>query len=184
LKTLVLSILICTFFVPYLSGEDKINTEAGYTFDVSHVNHAWGYRHKGYYVDGRGYIYSYDHSGEKWQYEENKELDSNTLASKYKNRKLFAKIESKELAKYINMTGGASRGEISPPVDQCNDFGYIRYTAFTFDSGMAIYTPVKIFQAGDKAWQNNASEAKQIYRWLNSIIYDGKPHPCAISDEK
>jgi len=164
--------------------EDLKSSQQNYVFDISHVNHAWGYRHKGYFVDSRGYIYSYDHSGEKWEYEDATELEDKILALKFKNRKLFAKIESRELSNHFKLIEIASRGQISPPVSRCNDFGSIRYTAYLFDTGKNSYTPVKIYQAGDTAWRNLSDEAWQIYRWLNSIIYEGKPHPCVYSNEQ
>lgn len=144
-------------------------------FEVAHVNYAWGRVMKGYFVDGNGTVYSYDHSSTLWQPKDPDAVTGAELREKFANRKEVAQLNRMTLARMIALIDPAAQGGMSDPVSVCHDAGTYRYLAYQYEAG--AYHPVLLYQYGDFAQRNLSDEAETLYTWLFTLS-GGAPSNC------
>ena len=139
-------------------------------FEISYVNFAWGYVCRGLYVDNEGYVYTYDHSDERWIPGNEDFFTEKQLFDKYShNPTLVDSVSMDTLGAMFELILPASNGALSVRVNACADIGGQSYTAFVADDKSSKYYPVLLYQAGDWARKNLSDEARQLFEWLQTL---------------
>jgi hypothetical protein len=158
------SVLVC-FITCALSEKGSI------LFLCSQTNYAWGYTHKGWFIDSSGAIRNYsfaqsDSIGYVW--------DTVALPSKMfdklldKSTPTGKKVSLDTLLSKLTLIESASSGILSRSA-VCADAGLYRYSAFLYDALNSRPEEIICYQMGDVGICNSASAARKIARWLNSI---------------
>jgi hypothetical protein len=143
-----------------------------YLFEVSYINHAWGYVDQGIYIDRDGNVYSYDLSNRnpRFQYPEDGAYSQASLDDKYSSNLLFIRtVDRGTLLQMSNLIGPASQGQLTDPENTACDAGGTAYTAFLFDEVTREYTGVLLYQSGDWTVENTAPEAATLRDWLMQL---------------
>lgn len=154
-----------------------------YLFDVTHVNYAWGYTLRGFYIDSTGVVYSYDHSDQQWQPESGDGYTEAELEEKYShNRFEIGRVYRNILGDRFDMVDRAEEGPLSPRVNVCYDFGGVSFVAYKYDANAGLYRPVTLYEAGDWARKNFAPEAEYLLQWLWEVNPDYADPPCGYPD--
>ncbi len=151
--------------VPKAVGEDPIRQK--FLFEITYVNHAWGFQLRGIYIDNQGRVYKYDHSHEVWQPSNPELYTEEELFRKFESNKEFVKTVDKQvLFEMYNLINAANEGMLSKPVSNCADAGFTAYLAYLFDRKAHTYKPILLYQTGDWAQKNLSQSAKVLYEWL------------------
>jgi hypothetical protein len=151
--------------LPEPSNTPKIFCERSYT------NFAWGYQHRGVYVDPQGNVYSYAYAaGDKpWSPRTDSPAEQE-LEEKYSHgRKFVKKIAPQELVNKYRLVELASTGQYSKRVQQGADRGAYVSRCYVFDTATDRYKEVELKVEGDWSYENLAPSAKQLTTWLESL---------------
>ena len=178
MKSLMFFILI--LFIPAVTSamSSKPDIEQEFLFEYSHINHAWGFKMSGMYIDKNGNVYSYDHSHSPWKPSGDTLLTENDLLEKYAHKKeLLTSIDTSVLNKMYKLINSAGDGKILRSQKKCFDMGSGTYTAYLFDSKTGQYKQVLLYQFGDRPQKNVSDEAKVLYEWLFEV-FGNKPEMC------
>lgn len=167
---ILLIALTCAFLVrPSLSEAGDLGE---ILFDCYHVNFAWGYTLKGFYIDGDGMIYTYDRKGDPWLPDSvqkgSHSYPGPDLMSKFRNRKSAGRIDPSIVKQKIALIRPASRGEIFRQ-HQAYDAGWSGCVAYLFDERADAYTAILLGAEGDFLERNSSQEAKSLLLWLRSL---------------
>lgn len=147
---------------------NEINQEVLFQFEF--VNHAWGYHHRGWLIDSSGNVYCYD-APENWNFGDSEgiitesEMSSNLQATS----SVCTNVSTEVLLSRFQLIDGASKGELSDPVNEMYDAGVSAYFGFVYDPDKQVYTRVLLKQTGDFAISNTSREAILLYHWLNQV---------------
>jgi hypothetical protein len=138
----------------------------------SYTNFAWGFQHRGIYVDGRGTVYSYAYQrGEKpWSRGRDAMLTEQALEEKYRHsRKVVGAVDPRELQEKVRLIGVASQGEYSERVQRGADQGGTASLCYLYDAVTDRYRPVELKVEGDWNSENLSPSAKELVRWLETL---------------
>lgn len=148
-------------------------------FEVQHINFAWGYTLKGFYIDNEGNWYRYNHSDEQWRPSRYDAFSEEELLEKYSHSREFGgTIKYDTLLEKYNLIDSASKGELSVPVSRCRDSGGTSYSAYVFDADSSLYKPVLLYLVGDWAQKNLSDSGRLLYELLRTIESDYSDPPC------
>ena len=145
-----------------------------FLFEKSYTNFAWGYQHRGIYVDGRGDIYSYQYGPQNTQpTPPNGEIITDqSLETKYNaNRKLIGKVEPRLLQEMTARIRPASLGKQSERVSQGADMGSTQRLAYLWIPQTGTYRKVELRVTGDWAYHNLSPAARELADWLDSLQF-------------
>lgn len=169
LLTMCLTILILVptmLTVSCRSNHSTIEASQKYLFEVSYINHAWGYVDQGMYVDRDGNVYSYDLSDRnpRLQYPEGGIYSQALLDDKYSDECVqIGTVDQETLATMAALIGPASQGQLTEPENTCYDAGDTDFNAFLFDTEAGVYRTVLLRQCGDWSRKNTAPEAATLF---------------------
>lgn len=142
-------------------------------FQFEYMNHAWGYQHYGWLVDSSGNVNCYNKPG-NWIHADSflliskAAMESNVLATDS-----VCYVISEEVFKSkMHLINGASRGKVTEPVHEMYDAGVGIYSAYIYNSERKVYKKIVLKQHGDYRIDNYAPEAKDLYKWMESINND------------
>lgn len=162
---------------------ESIHNKQKILFEVFHINRAWGFSFKGYYITSEGYIYSYTLSDHEQIIDLDSSYSEKSIKSRYPGyKKLFAKIDSLELRRKASIINNASLGYLSEPKNACFDAGEYMFIAFDYDKISDSYKPIILYRAGDVAQKNISTCAVKLARWLNSIIFGSYEIRCGYPE--
>jgi hypothetical protein len=139
--------------------------------EKSYTNFAWGYQHRGVYVDPQGNLYSYaSAAGDKPWSPETGSPTEQELERKYsRGRKLIRKIDPQELLEKYRLVEPATKGQFSKRVQEGADRGEIVSQCYSFDAATGRYKEVEFKVEGDWSYENVAPSAKALAQWLESL---------------
>jgi hypothetical protein len=172
---LTILILVQTMLVVSCRSSSTAEThEIGqkYLFEVSYINHAWGYVDQGMYVDRDGNVYSYDLSDRnpRFQYPEGGIYSQALLDDKYSSNPVYMRtVDVETLVEMSDLIGAASQGQLTDRVYIGCDGGGESFTAFLFDAEAGVYTSVLTRACGDWSRENTAPEAATLFDWLQQL---------------
>ena len=150
-------------------------------FEVEYVNHAWGYKCSGWYIDGaeQRYSYSYEHSDDPWQPKNDEAITEQELLEKYSHGEEFlGNVDSTEFATVKGLIPASAVGNMSDTSSRCADFGIVRYLAYVRDDSTLTYRPVLLYQHGDMALRNRSAQAKTLFAWMQRVSGDSGEIEC------
>jgi hypothetical protein len=162
--------LMCSFLVH--SSPSEAGDLGEIVFDCYHVNFAWGYILKGFYIDRDGRIYNYDRKGDPWLPNSVRKGSHSypgpDLMSKFRNRKSAGEIDPSLLKEKVALIEPASGGKIYRE-PMLHDAGWFGCVAYLFDERNDIYTAVTLGAWGDFTERNSSQEAQSLLSWLTSL---------------
>lgn len=164
---------------PELPGDQAI------LFEVSYVNHAWGYRCSGWYINGEGerFSYEYEQDDDPWQPQNYEAITEQELLTKFSHgAKFLGSIDSAAVASAKNLIPASAVGGLSDTVWRCADFGAVSYTAYMRDHSSLTYHPVPLYEHGDWAFRNLSGEARWLFDWLRDVSGEQGEIPCAAPE--
>jgi hypothetical protein len=150
-------------------------------FEVEYVNHAWGYKCSGWYIDREGqvYSYSYEHGDDPWQPQDHKAITEQELLEKYSHGAEFlGNVDSIEFATVKGLILASAVGSMSDTTQRCADFGTVRYLAYVREDSTLTYHPVLLYQHGDMALRNLSTQARTLFDWLREQSGDSGEIEC------
>lgn len=151
-------------------------TPEGPLFEVEYANYAWTPTWNGFYVDGRGRVYSYDLSSVRDPELADSVLTPEQAARKYDHARALVKtLPDGEAARMYQRVAAARRGPFTERRSVCADAGGLRYSAWIYQASDGRYHRLLLHQRGDWAQANRASAARDLYHWLAEVTGTGAP---------
>ncbi|HEX4948500.1 MAG TPA: hypothetical protein VFZ34_17635 [Blastocatellia bacterium] len=138
----------------------------------SFTNFAWGYQHKGIYIDPEGnlYSYSYQPKDKPWSPKQDDAPTAAELEDKYSHgRKLLRKLEPEEWQAKRKLLAAASKGEMSKRKQSGADMGSQVCRCYVADATGQQYKQIELRVQGDWSYENLAPSAKMLADWLESL---------------
>jgi len=138
----------------------------------SHTNHAWGYRHRGIYVDGAGGVFRYVHgtADHRLLRVPADSLTEQALLARYApGRRPMGTVPARQMAERYRQVVAASVGELSERVRRGADMGTTVRRCYLPDASTGVYREVLLRQGGDWSRENRAPAAAQLSAWLDSL---------------
>lgn len=156
---------------PNQNASQTLNTQKVYC-EQSYINFAWGYQHKGIYIDAEGnlYSFSYRRSDKPWSPKQADAPTAEELEDKYSHgRKLIRKIEPQELQAKLKLLAAARNGQLSKRKQSGADMGSNVCRFYVFDEASSRYKEITLRVQGDWSYENLAPSAKLLADWLESL---------------
>jgi len=165
---------ICFIFIFILMSCDSqvyvCQPDQKVLFQCERINYAWGDFHRGWFIDSEGYVRAYVQP-ENWTFPNASGTLSDTamLANLIQADSICLQIDAKELSDRVRLIERASKGELSKPVNEMNDYGAVVYNCYTYDRKTSSYHCFLLDQYGDIMISNKSEAAKELYLWLQEI---------------
>ena len=141
----------------------------------SYMNHAYGYRHSGIFVDRDGSIYEFrvEHTIPP-QPRRTPDLTEAEMDDKYgTERRRIGTVPAVELRAMYQLIPAAARGRFSRTVSGGADRGGVVSSCYVFDTVTKRYREIELTVAGDWEYHNLAPEARTLATWLASLGWAG-----------
>jgi hypothetical protein len=139
-------------------------------FQSEYVNHAWGYAHNGWMMDGSGTAKRFQKTA-PWVFP-----DSAGYVSEADMQKNLAACDSvieyitaDELSKYSVKALSCSDGPMTTPKQTMADAGEHIYAFYRFESDKKRYKRVILSMVGDFSQENLAPNSKEVVEWMMKI---------------
>jgi hypothetical protein len=146
-----------------------IPDDQDFLFEVEYVNYAWGFVWRGFHVDRNGDVRSYTLES-SWPHVGANTFSKAELLEKYDvGPARIGTIDLDKLRRMVATIPAAAAGALGDPVQRCADAGTVSFVAWTFDAGTARYSPTVLRMEGDIARENRATEAYELYAWLQTL---------------
>jgi len=171
---------ICILFISILiSCESQVyvcQPDQKVLFQCERINYAWGNFHSGWFLDSEGYVRAYEQP-EHWTFPNATGIlaDTAMLANLVQADSICLQIDAKELSDKVRLIERASKGVLSNPVNEMNDFGSIVYNCYTYDPKTKSYHCFLLNQYGDFMISNKSAAAKELYLWLQDLTNQVAP---------
>lgn len=139
-------------------------------FQSEYVNHAWGYAHNGWMMDGSGTVKRFRKTA-PWVFP-----DSAGYVSEADMMKNLAACDSVleyitpgELSKYTAKALNCSDGPMTAPKNTMADAGENIYAFYRFENDKKRYKRVILSMVGDYSQENLAPDSKEVVDWMSKI---------------
>jgi hypothetical protein len=139
-------------------------------FELSYINNAWTYQHKGFIIDNEGNILTYDNP-DKWNFPD----DDRLLTEEQVDENLSMcntsgeKISATELRKFTNYIDNIASSKVTAPKNRGADMGSRGYYCYLFSEATSTYKEFIIKMEGDWECENLNFYSKRIADWMNDI---------------
>lgn len=139
-------------------------------FQYDYINYAWGYQHKGFFIDNKGNVLEYNNP-EEWNFPE----DDLILSEKLLNENLAlcaqseVKISEEELQKYVSYIKNISSSKITAIKNDAADAGTSKYICFQYLENTGNYKGSLIKMEGDFTCENLNFFSKKVVLWMKDI---------------
>lgn len=145
------------------SPVDTTSTEvqAGSVVEYEYVNYAWVATYKGFTIDAKGNLFSWDRNGEQWKPADEEHPTAAELDAKYSKKTAIRTMGEGDVQKYFALATSASTGTVTSPVNRCADAGEWVISAY-LPTGEGHFKRVIIRQEGDMVRQNTSAAAKEL----------------------
>jgi hypothetical protein len=165
--------LISFLFIAILSGCSKNNPPAekpAILFQLEYINHAWGYQHAGYIIDGDGNILRYKNP-EAWNFPSvdsclTPEEVSDNMARCTSTGK---RVPPEELFKYSRLIKNLSLSEVSAVKNVMSDAGSTEYLCFRYSEKLGKYRRYIIKKEGNSTCENLNFFSKRVSSWMKNL---------------
>jgi hypothetical protein len=141
----------------------------------SYTNFAWGYQHRGRYVDGQGRVFAFggessSSSVAPWAPSRPETPTQQELEQKYShNRRQVGTVDAKDLTRVRRWLAEARHGSLSKKVQRGADRGASSRACWIRGAGSDRYQQVELDVTGDWTYTNSAPAAGELVRWLVSV---------------
>lgn len=157
------------------SAQKKVT--GGYLFEVSYTNFAWGYAHRGMYIDSAGGVHTFEwqRNGDRWEPKDDEVYTSADLAAKYApGAATGGTIPGDTLRLMLDSFVPASTGSLSDTTHPMADAGVTRSSLYLYDAGAGTYRRIPLRQRGDLRFDNLAPAARTLADILDRYWSEAK----------
>jgi hypothetical protein len=154
------------------SGGEKVPAGQIVLLEHEYSNYAWGYQHHGIVVTGEGNVLRYEWArGDRpWTLSEGPTMTGAELIEKYDHNQTHLGVVGADTLELVaGLLAAAERGELSEKESRGADMGQTTRTAYRFDAGTQLYTPILLRTDGDWTWHNKAPEAARLAEIIDAI---------------
>ncbi|MGB0862526.1 MAG: hypothetical protein ACPG19_14385 [Saprospiraceae bacterium] len=139
-------------------------------FQYEYINYAWVKNHYGWFIDNQGNVMGYNQP-DQWNSGSNEGLyaENDLLSNLALVDTLLYTVNIEELQQQVAHISAAHKGTLSDQENTAQDMGTNTLYAFAWDEDKQEYERILIKSTGDWSQENNNSEAKKIFNWLNSV---------------
>lgn len=147
-----------------------INDKQEILFQFEYLNYAWGFQHRGFIIDNKGNILTYNNP-EKWNFWDKdlnltaKQVDENLNMCNHTGRT----VSEAELQKYAAYIKNIASSEVSAPKNVGADMGSAEYICYDFSESSGTYKKHLIKMEGDFTCENLNFYSKKVVLWLKDI---------------
>jgi len=177
MKNFVLSAILLTF----LAGCVQVN-EFGWNeidppmlsrpliFQSEYTNHAWGYSHFGWMMDGAGIVKRFQKDA-PWVFPDSLGYIAEKDMQKNLNvcDSLLEHISQYELSKYSLKALNCVDGPMTKPKMTMADAGELIYAFYRYEADRKRYKRVILSMTGDWSQENLAPNSKEVVDWMKTI---------------
>jgi hypothetical protein len=138
----------------------------------SYTNFAWGYQHRGIFIDRDGGLFRFSASTSTLpRPARSSDLGEAEMEAKYgPGPTLVRTVPREELLAMFRLIAPAAKGEHSKRAESgTRDFGSITSACYLFDPAAGRYREVELDVKGDWEYRNLAPEAQKLAAWLESL---------------
>lgn len=152
-------------------GSDYPGTYREIIFQAEYVNHAWGYAHNGWMMDGGNGNAKRFQKTTPWVFPDSAGYVSE--ADMQKNLaacdSLLENIPAEELSKYTVKALSCMDGPMTTPKNTMADAGEHIYAFYLFEYDKKRYKRVILSMVGDYSQENLAPNSKEVVDWMSKI---------------
>jgi hypothetical protein len=139
-------------------------------FQYDYINYAWGYQHKGFFIDNKGNVLVYNNP-EEWNFPEDDLMQSESqIAENIANcMKSEIKISEEELQKYISYIKNISSSKVTAIKNVAADAGASKFICYQYSEDTEYYKGSLIKMEGDFTCENLNFFSKKVVLWMKDI---------------
>jgi hypothetical protein len=164
--------ILCLVFLLAACNDTDSDQNSSYRFYVEYTNHAWGFDHRGLFINDSGEVYSY-------QLEQIPDLERDNSYTEQELDNLFAQnqaylmtLESSEFSSMVSMSERVETDHLTDPENNCFDAGIYRYSTFDYNKDTGVYSDILLYQTGDWRIVNNDANAIAVRDWLIALALE------------
>lgn len=147
-------------------------------FEVNYTNFAWGYAHRGMYIDNTGRIYTYEWpmNGPNCKNDTGSAFTEAQLMEHFApGSRFIGTVSSDTLAMMRSLMADASRGYFSDTTMTAADAGGTESRLYLYDASTKIYRPTALRLRGDYSFDNLSPSATLLAdilekRWQEILL--------------
>jgi hypothetical protein len=148
-------------------------TPGRFYLEREYVNSAWGYVHRGVFVDTAGVIISYDLSktGIDWEVSPGElYTEAELWAAIHHNDTVRGVIPTDTLSMLRKLAYDSVSGKMSDTTGSGADMGAVIYSCYTLEGGQGLFRKTELRVGGDCEYHNTSASAIQLANWMASRI--------------
>ena len=177
MKNFILSAVLLTFLAGCIQVNEFVREEVDppmlgrpLIFQVEYTNHAWGYSHNGWMMDGSGLVKRFQKDA-PWVFPDSLGYISETDMQKNLNvcDSVLEHISYYELSRYSSKAISCVDGPMTTPKNTMADAGEHIYAFYRYEADRKRYKRVVLSMTGDWSQENLAPNAKEIVDWMMNI---------------
>lgn len=173
MKANLFKLVIISLTILILTGCKKnftVSEETEILFQYDYINYAWGYQHKGFFIDNKGNVLVYNNP-EEWNFadddlRQSKKQIAENLASCVQSE---IKIPEEELKKYINYIKNIASSKVTAVKNVAADAGASKYICYQYSDITEYYKGSLIKMEGDFTCENLNFFSKKVVLWMKDI---------------
>jgi len=139
-------------------------------FQSEYTNHAWGYNHNGWMMDGTGLVKRFQKT-EPWVFPDSLGYISEKDMQKNLNvcDSLLEHVSSSDLMYYTSKALACVDGPMTNPKMTMADAGEHIYAFYRYEADRKRYKRVILSMVGDWSQENLAPNSKEVVDWMKAI---------------
>ncbi|GAB5527154.1 MAG: hypothetical protein Roseis2KO_50260 [Roseivirga sp.] len=155
--------------------QPELPAELAVLFQYEYINWAWGYQHRGWFIDNHGNRRKFDVSESGgWKNTDNdgyisKEDLTSSLA---KATEVSQQIPLSVIVQHEQLIPGTVDGDLSEPENGGADMGAFAYFCYAWDEERQLYKKQLLSVEGDWSQHNTSQEAVALTKWLRTFRED------------
>ncbi len=173
MKVQLLKFFLTFLTILLLTGCKKsftVSEDTVVLFQYDYINYAWGYQHKGFFIDNKGNVLLYNNP-EEWNFAD----DDLTQSEKQITENLSScvqseiKISEEELQRYTNYIKNISSSKITAIKNVAADAGISKYICYQYSDDTEYYKGSLIKMEGNFTCENLNFFSKKVALWIKDI---------------
>ncbi|HET7234074.1 MAG TPA: hypothetical protein VFJ16_28940 [Longimicrobium sp.] len=145
-------------------------------FEVEYQSTAWSTRWNGFYVDGAGRVYEWDHGETRNTALEGDVLTPEQLSAKYSpGHRLVKTLPAGEALQRYERVSEAASASLADMKGVCADAGIARISAWVWNAGDQRFHRILLHQRGDEGTTRRGDAARALWKWIDSVTLQGAP---------
>jgi hypothetical protein len=169
--SVILSLLIgCIKLNEFGTDEIGSNQVSSLIFQSEYTNHAWGYNHNGWIMDGTGKVKRFQKSA-PWVFPDSLGYLSEKDMQKNFNvcDTVLAQVNSAEFTFYAGKALNCVNGTLTKPKNTMADAGEHINCFYIYEADNKRYKRIILSMIGDWSQENLAVQAKEVVDWMGKI---------------